>query len=284
MKKKIISGIGRPIDPNYATNRVIALITFLIIVCGFVFKVLTGKGFIDGILWGIQAGIAVFLTWAIDRELDTDYNTPAFIAVGLSLVAMVVWGLSVLGILFWLVLAVRIINRITGVPATIADSSAFIVLGMWLSYQTNWGIGILTALVFLLDAWLPSGKKIQFLFLGLSLIVLAGIYLLWGYAGYTQCLGEDPIVYGILALLLSLFFIPVIVRTRFVTCMCDDPEEVPLPLRIQAGQVFALLAGLEMVLWHGRAGLIDLLPLWACFFSSSIHAGYQWIRRRPNGG
>lgn len=189
-----------------------------------------------------------------------------------------------MGILFWLVLAVRIINRIMGVPATIADSSAFIVLGIWLSYRTNWRIGILTALVFLSDARLPSGKKIQFLFSGLSLIVLAGIYLLWGYAGYTQCLGEDPIVYGILALLLSLFFIPVIVRTRFVTCMCDDPEEVPLPLRIQAGQVFALLVGLEMVLWHGKAGLIELLPLWVCFFSSSMFAAFLWIGHRPNGG
>ena len=280
MTKKTVSGIGRPIDPNYATNRAIALITLLIIVFGFVFKILTGQSIIDSVLWGLQAGIAVFLTWAIDREIDPDYNAPAFIAVGLYFVAMVVLGLPALGTLFWLLLAVRIINRITGIPATIVDSAAFIILGMWLSYQGNLGIGILTALVFLLDAWLPSGRRIQFLFSGLSLIFLTSIYLLWGFTGYIYHLGEDSIIYGMFVVLLVLFFIPVIVRTRYVASLCDDPQEVPFPLRIQSGQIFTLVVGLERVIWHGRAGLIELLPLWTCLFSSSIFAVYIWIRRR----
>lgn len=270
MEKKNISGIGRPVDPNYSTNRAITIISIIVFAGSSILKIVTRHDFFDSLLWGFQVGITVFLSWALSREIDPDYNVSAFIAAGLSLIGVFYWGIPALGVIFWLLLAVRIMNRITGLPVTILDSIVFITLSAWLSYQVNWGIGLVATIVLLADILISSRKGVLFIFPFLSMFFTWEIFQRWGVV---KMPGEFIIKDWIIVLVLCLVFLSVIIRTRKVNSMCDTPGEVPVPLRIQLGQIVVLLVGLEVMLWNGKVGMIEMFPLWLSVLAVSIYAG-----------
>ena len=82
MNRTDISSIGRAVDLTYATNRAIAVITLLVAIGGLLWQRLSGAPWLASTTWGSQAGLTVFLTWALCRELDPDHPTAAFAAVG----------------------------------------------------------------------------------------------------------------------------------------------------------------------------------------------------------
>jgi hypothetical protein len=84
----------------------------------------------------------VFLAWVLCRELDPDHDLSAFVAVGLALGGLFLWGLTRLVVLLWLILILRVVNRTMGLPAGILDSLAVLGLGIWLSFGGNWGYGV----------------------------------------------------------------------------------------------------------------------------------------------
>jgi hypothetical protein len=156
-----LTGIGRPLDFKYPGNWEIFFLTLTVTVFGIGLQLVWGLGGFRAVLWGLSAGLSVFLTWALGRELDPDTIVSDFIAVGLTLIGLFIWGIPSLIFLFWLILAVRILNRTTGKAATILDSLGLIGLGAWLSYQGSWIAGLLSAVVFFSDSLLPRGKRSQ---------------------------------------------------------------------------------------------------------------------------
>ncbi|CAN0400327.1 unnamed protein product, partial [Phaeothamnion confervicola] len=153
MKMSQVTGLGRPLDLRYPTNLAIALISL---------TVAGTAACIDGTpLSGLHAGLDVFFTWALCRELDPEHDIAAFVAVGLSIFGLLNWGQSAAP-LFWLLLAVRTLNRTTGLACTVLDSVLLLALGV----TSGWGA--LTAFVFGADAMLPGGRKPQLLFAALA--------------------------------------------------------------------------------------------------------------------
>ena len=126
-----LTGIGRPLDFKYPGNWEIFFLTLTVTVFGIGLQLVWGLGGFRAVLWGLGAGLSVFLTWALGRELDPDTIVSDFIAVGLTLIGLFIWGIPSLIFLFWLILAVRILNRTTGKAATILDSLGLIALGAW---------------------------------------------------------------------------------------------------------------------------------------------------------
>lgn len=263
MEMRNFTSIGRPIDFNYPTNRAIAIIAASVALLGTILKWTTDLP----LLWGFSAGLTVFLTWAICREIDPDYDLSAFVAVGFALMGLLLWGLPDLGTLFWLLLTLRVVNRTTGLPATFFDSLAVLVFGGWLSFQGNWGISILTAVAFFLDAQLRSGNPQQRLF-----AILSGIISVIALALGSHGIGANdvPLALGV-ALGCSICFWPVFTASQTMATIADNTGAPLDGNRIQSGQILALIAGTEVALWQGIPGLAAMMPLWSAVLGAATY-------------
>jgi len=275
MDLSILTTVGRPVDLSYPTNRAIAFASFLVMVGAALLQRLLDANWIRSAMWGVQAGLSVFLAWALCRELDPDHDLSAFVAAGLALGGLLLWGLPRLTVLLWLILVLRVVNRTMGLPAGILDSLTTLGLGIWLSLEGNWAYGFVTALAFLLDSQLPirTPRQLVFAILGALGTTAAAV------------LGEDfpwdggLSAWGVLvALGASAAFIPVIIESRDIISIGDRTGEPLEPVRVQAAQVIALVVGLETSLLGGIPALGSLVPLWAGILGASLYWLYHTLK------
>jgi hypothetical protein len=262
-----LTTIGRTIDPSYPTNRAIVILTILVTVGGAIFQFLSGGEWGDSVLWGVNAGLSVFLTWALCRELDPDHALSAFVAAGLVLVGQFLWGLPHLAVILWLIMVMRVVNRTVGAPAGLLDSLALLGLGTWLSLQGNWGYGLITSLAFLLDSQLPRRARRQLILMALAVMAtvtsaFVGRRLSWE--------GSPSVMGALISLALAALFLPLVVSARHLTSVGDRSQEPLQPARVRAAQVLALLTGVETALLGGTAAMGALLPLWAAVLGASL--------------
>jgi len=270
-----ITAVGRPIDPEYPTNRAIALITLVIMAGGALWRGLSGTAWRASAMWGVQAGLTVFLAWALCRELDPDHPLAAFVAVALALPATYLWDLPQLGVILWLLIAVRVVNRTAGPPAGVLDALGLLGLTGWLSLQGNWGYGVIAALAFLLDSQLPNPAPRHLVF-ALLVVVITVVAAFVGSGSAGQ--GAPSLAGGLIALALSLLFMPVHLTARTVESVGDQTGEPLAPIRVQTAQALALLVGVEVAVVSGLAGLTALFPLWAATLGAAITWLYTTLR------
>lgn len=272
-----ITAIARPIDPDYSTNRAIAVVAMVVTVGGAIFQLLTSGELIQSALWGIAAGFAVFLAWALGRELDPDHDLSAFVAAGWALIGVLFLDLPSIIVLFWILLLVRIVNRTVGLPARILDSLLILGLAGWLTLQGNWIVGLTTALAFFLDGQLSPPHRRQLLFAGITfLVTVISFFLTGGIHGEANL--SSP---GLLALLVvSVLFALVIIDSRELRTLGDQTSEPLNPKRVQAAQIIALLTGIQFALWRGDPGLVSLMPLWAAMLGVALYRLFVIIYRR----
>ena len=198
-----ITAIARPIDPNYPTNHAIALLTLVVIVGGAILHLMAGVQLLQGISWGIAAGLAVFLAWALARELDPDHDLSAFVAAGLALIGLLFLDLPGLTVLFWMIILLRLVNRTVGLPATILDSLLILGLGSWLTLQGEWVYGLMTALALLMDSQLSPPHRRHLLFAGIALLVTVMLF----FFGSTSRESELSIPIVVTALVMAALFV-----------------------------------------------------------------------------
>jgi len=261
-----LSGIGRPLDFNCATNRAVFILSAAVSVAGFGCRMLRNGGTVQSLLWGLGAGAGVFLAWALGREVDPDHDLSAFTAAGLALVGIFLWGIPGLGLLFWLLAGVRIVNRTTGLAPTVVDSMVFIGLGGWMSFRGHWIAGLLTFAALFSDGFLPRGKRRQMIFAAMGAAVSAAGFILGG-----KGTGRAHISWEIgLVLLAAFLFLPVIMESRDMKSGMDESDEILISSRVQAAQSFAGLFLILTALWGGKAGLVPLIPAWAAVVGAGI--------------
>lgn len=268
MSLRSISGIARPVDPGYATNRAIAVVTVAVIALEALRQIVTGAGFLAGGLAGILPGLAVFLAWAICRELDPDHDLSAFVAAALALAGTFIWGPPGLLALFWLLLTMRIVNRSTGLPATLLDSLGILALGLWLTYRDSWTYAALLALAFLLDGTLPRPNRRHIAF-GLAALAAAALVAvlqggIWIQIGATFWSAAAAAAFCV-------GFAPVLLSADSLSSVSDDDREPLRSARVRSGQAWALLAGVSSAVWFGTVGLVNLLPFWAAVLGAAVY-------------
>jgi hypothetical protein len=269
MKLTDITALGRtPIEPSYPTNRAIAVLTTVVAIAGAILRLLKETAPLESVLWGIGAGLAVFLTWALGRELDPDHNLSAFVGAGLVLIVLLLVGATSLLLILWLLLVLRLVNRTTGLPAKPLDSLGVLGLGAWLTWQGYWMVGLVTSVAFLLDGLLPPPLRRQ-LFVS-SLALLATVILSIFHGGMAMESGPTMLVV-VFSIVVAGLFLPVIAITREVEAVGDATGEVLNPRRVQAAQVVALLTAILFAWWAGASGLITLLPLWAAMIGVGLY-------------
>ena len=269
MRRTDVTSIGRAVDLTYPTNRAVAVVMFLVTIGGLIWRRLSGFPWLASARWGAQAGLTVFLAWALCRELDPDHPASAFAAAGLSLMGVLVWALPRLAVILWLLILLRVVNRTTGLPAGVADSLGLVGLAGWLSLQGNWGYAVLTAIALFLDSRLPDPAWRQ-----LPFALLSAVVAVIAFASGSESAAEAPsLTGGLVALGLSLVFLPIILASGSVESVGDETGQRLAPARVRAAQILALLAGAEVAFMEGPGALATLGPLWA----SVLGASFTWL-------
>ena len=138
------STIGRSVDLRVPTNLAIAAITALSFVAGTLTSLIQGQGIGAGLLIGLSWGGSMFLAWALARELDPDRWYSAFFAAAGALAGTILLGSPHFLMLFWFLLAVRFINRSTGLPPGLLDFGGIYGIKLWLGLTAHWAIPLLT--------------------------------------------------------------------------------------------------------------------------------------------
>ncbi len=165
--------LGRKVDPSYKTNRMIFIMTLTLFLGRALF---TGE-------WAGSLGFAVgfFLTWALAREIDPLHDNSAFVAAAGFLILTMGGGVINLGMVFWVVLLLRGITKITGKTITLWDLLSLTGLGIYVTMgQENgiYGLIFMAAMVTVHHRYPKQGMIKGFIFLG-------GILSLWGIASYS---------------------------------------------------------------------------------------------------
>ena len=283
MNLRRVSGIARPLDFGYPSNRWIAAVAVGVLAAAWLLRGLLTEAWLAAGADAGLAALAVFLAWALCRELDPDLVAAALVAAGLCALALGAAALLRLGPpalapLFAVLLAMRVLNRTTGVPATPADVVGLLGLAVWLALRGDWlylGLGIAAVLI---DGVMSPRSLRRLLMLGAaSVAAIGGAWLA----------GQEPaalrpasnMVAIVLAVGLSLLLLPSLSSAGTVTTVADDTGERLQPMRVRAGQGLALAAGIGAAVEHGSAGLTDLLPLWAAIIADG---GYRLVVDRAN--
>lgn len=142
MDIRTLSGLGRPLDFAYPTNRWIAGITVVVFLAAWGLIGVGTEQWAAASADALRLALAVFLAWAVCRELDPDRDRSALAAAVLCAAALSILPLAAgaqeawspgIAECFVLLLALRVLNRTTGAPATLADAAGLLALGVWLA-------------------------------------------------------------------------------------------------------------------------------------------------------
>lgn len=268
MRLTDISALARSVDPRYPTVGAILALSLVMTVGGAGLQLAQGAGLQEALAWGVNAGLSVFLAWALGRELDPDHALSAFVGAGLSLAGLLVFGPPALLALAWMLLALRLVNRSTGLAARILDSLGLLGLGLWLTWQESWIYGLATAIAFFLDSRLFPPHPRHLGFAVLALLGTLGLSAVHGSADRDGWQATALLWFMVAA---SLLFVLIIPASRQLTATGDATGEPLRPARLQAAQILALLTALFAAAWSGQAGVVDLLPLWAAMLGTPLY-------------
>jgi uncharacterized membrane protein YjjP (DUF1212 family) len=269
MKLTDITALGRtPIDPSYPTNLAIGALTLLVAIAGAILRLLSGAALLESVQWGIGAGLVVFLTWALGRELEPDHDLSAFVGAGLVLIAQLIFESPSLLVIFWLLLILRIVNRTVGLPAKPLDSLGVLGLSAWLAWQGYWMVGLVAAVGFLLDGLLSPPLRHHLFVSGLAFVATLILSVFHGDIAMES--GPTTAVVIASAVMAGLFLV-VIATSRESQAVGDATGKPLSPRRVQAGQFLALLTALLLAWWAGASGMVALLPLWAAMTGVGLY-------------
>lgn len=282
MRLRDVTSVGRSVDPRYPTLRAIGALSLVAGAAGAVAHLLAGASLLESTTWGAGAGVAVFLSWAVGRELDPDHDLSAFVGAGLTIVALLLFDLPALMVILWLIISLRVVNRTVGLPARPLDSLALLGLGGWLTWQGHWIAGVMTAVAFLLDGLLASPLRIHLVLSGVAFAVTVVLSI---FHGDIAMEGGPTVPVAVSATAMAGLFLIVIATSREVQAVGDATGEQLDAGRVRAAQVVALLTALLYAWWEGMAGLETLWPLWAAMIGVALYriASLVFLRDRAQG-
>jgi len=211
--------------------------------------------------------LAVFLTWALAREIDPDNQLTAVLAAVGTIVAISINGIPGLLLPFWALFSVRILNRPTGLEAGPIDNLLSAGLALWLGYSLSWVIPAASAGIFIADSFIQNPKRRQ-LVPGILTGAGAGYFLyidssIWAdFSSYPRKLG--------LALLLSALFLLVIYDNKKVDSTGDRTGTLLFPLRVQLSGAILLSIALFLPLWAGVDGFHESVTFWSALGAASL--------------
>ncbi len=275
MNFRNVSTLGRPLEMNYPTNRAIAAISGAVIVILFLLQWTNAMPWLDALAWAFQAGISVFLAWAIGRELDPDHGFSAFVSSALMLGFLWFSPLPNLLALFWLMLLLRLLNRTVGLPATVIDLLSIMGLTIWLCWQVGWMYGLLATLVFLMDQF-ALGARYK---MAWPLLVSLGIAIVFLFIYPSVERGDVSQWLWITGPLVLISFALTILTSEKPKSIGDATGEPLIEKRVKAAQWMATFVALVFIVLQGEMGIFNLLPLWTAMAGAALFMLWQHLEK-----
>jgi hypothetical protein len=240
------TSIGRPLDPAWPSNKAVLVLLPLAAVLGAALEWADGGTLGAVLLRALNLVLALFLSWALARELDPDDQTVAYISLAAGvLVGMLLDSPGLLAAIAALGL-IRVVNRSTGLPARKSDSMVLVLLTIAVIYWTGSPLfGGVAALAFILDGSLKEPLRHQWVF---ALVCLGGmvVYLVDHDSGLGLP-GTPDSLFEWLSVLFLLMFALGILLTRRIRSRGDINDRPLLVGRVRGGMAVGLLAALQSV-------------------------------------
>lgn len=273
-----ISSIGRPLDPDYPTNRaVLVLLPLAAVVAG---GLAAASGMDSAGVLGRAAGgaLAAFGSWALARELAPDDEIAgAFGAMTLGFSVYLVFEAALVP-LFAALFFARHVARTTGLAATGLDSLIVTAIALF----TAWWAGspwpaAAGAAAFALDAVLAPGLARQWLFAGVC--AAGGVSLTSAGLAPDVVPVQPDLVPRTAATIIAVGAIALIAATRDVAARGDATDEPVSAARVRAAQAVALLTALATAA-SGSAGIEAGALVWATLTAVIVTAAWRGSMRK----
>ncbi len=264
-----VTALGRPVVMNHFPNRLVAILTLAILAVTLVIKLSGGAAVLDALSTAAVTAFAVFLTWAIGREIDPAHDWSAFVALPFALLtAVMLGGPNFIALLFVLLFS-RTLSGCTGMRPTISDSILLIILGAILFCDGIFMALIILALVFFSDAFLKPPNQRQIFFGVASLFVFGLMFLFVSGIPFYLEMGN---LYNISALLLLLAAVVVLFMLTGREQIPDDMNHAALQkTRVRLAQSLpALFVILELIL-KGDPALLLLYPTVLAYYGAAFY-------------
>ncbi|WP_342306151.1 hypothetical protein [Methanolobus sp. ZRKC5] len=256
-----ITNIGRPLNLNYLTNKLIAIIALLTFAAIVLASAIHGDTNHVSLITGIRTGLLIFLLWAISRELDPDNNWSAFVTVFLALAVIIFSEIPPLLSFVWLVILLRTINHSTGMPAGIMDSLLVAVVGIILAYHTSFIYGILTAAGLILDSRLKDPAK-HHLAAGIILLVTSIVILIEKNAVVFTYPLENMLIF----VFGTALFLPVIMGPTKLESVGDRTGKTLEAARFKLARIMTIVLFFAMAIMPGEINA-QLVTFMFCIFA-----------------
>lgn len=258
-----MSSIGRPLDPNYATNRAVLILMPIGAILAGALSLAGGAGAGTAALRALLGAFAVLLPWALARELAPDDEIAgAFLALALGYGAWLWLDAALLPVVAALLFA-RLVVRSTGLAATGFDALAVTAVALFAAWRAGspWPAAA-GAVAFAIDAVLVPRLARQWLFAGLCAAGAVGL-VSTGLAPYLVPV-QPGLVPRTVATVIMVGAIALIATTRSVAARGDATGEPLRAARVRGGQIVALLTALAVAA-SGTAGIESGAVIWASF-------------------
>jgi len=273
---KSIITLGRPMDLSYPTNRLIVFVSVTLFALYFAYLLLTAVPAAEALSIAFSAGIALFLCWAIGREVDPAYEWSAFFALPLVLAAAFYYVSPDLLSLLFILLAMRFLNRSTGLRATVFDALMLISLGIALfSNGVYTGLPLLLV-VFTVDFILePVARKLLIFILPAFAALVFSFYLFNTYMDYSI---NISVTAALLVFLLVIFIIYVIIATGKDIVPGDSKEIQPDIRRINLARLCLVIFIIINVLQKGESAFVMFYPAAFAIAGAGLYHIFQNIK------
>ena len=257
---RTFTGIGRPLDAGYRSNRLILLISALAFVGWTVAALWLDALWLEAAGNGFRFAVSLFLAWAVCREIDPDHVWSAFAVLPLIVAAVHLHSWPDILAVVWLLMGLRFINRTTGLPPTVLDAAGYAGLTAWLAVEWSFIAAPLAALAILLNVLLGHRERMQ---LAVAAVTAALLVLPWVEIRWQPDL--NALVAGSAV---SVFFLLFVYFAPPFASPGDETGRTLSDRRMRWSHVYAMVTLIASTAALGMHGLVDLSPLVATMLVS----------------
>lgn len=276
---RIKSGIGRVLSLEHPSNRFVLVATVLAGTGTWLWRWWTGAD--DVLTWSVRIAGAVFLAWAIGREIDPDDTGSAGIAT-LIVVPLTVLGGPSLASAFAILLACRIAVRTTGISPHLIDGAVLTVVAGYLGARPEtWpALGTLILAV-ITDRYAHPPGPDRTLWFGMAMIAAAIGTAVWfgDPPGWVLPTVAEWIVLGATAVAGFL----AVVNIRPVQSRTDFHDQTLSDSRLRFGRVLVLFTLVVGAVYLGGPIVPTLTPAWAAVAAVTVMHYYRVVQERRMG-
>jgi len=272
------TSIGRPLEPDYPTNKAVLILMPLAALLGALTAWLGGSQGMQILQAAISFVLIAFGSWALARELFPDDNPAAFVSMALAVLAALSFDSPGILIVFATLGLVRIVNRSTGMAARKTDSIIVMLLVFWVIYATKSPFfGAVAAMAFLFDGSLKEPLRHQWVF---ALICFGGmiVYMVDHDVGLAYFSAPDSLLEWLSLVILLILALDMFLLKKIRSCADMNGKALDLT-RVKGGMAVGLFAAFQ-----GLVALENVILLVATIAGIAFGMAFRKAFKVPAAG